>query len=185
MDPSLLRGLRTRFSRIARIPLRALMPVALLVAVGLGGCSVVHVNGSMRTTERTICVVEPGLVEPEVHEVLLELLKKKRFDVLTLPRDAAPGACRLTLVYSWRKEQYYLPALVKQFAISLDLYVDGEKYANASFDLAPRQVPTVFPLPRAGARSTLPGSARDRGVIGAWLACLPRSNFLRKRRVRP
>ena len=129
-----LRGLRTRFSRIARIPLRALMPVALLVAVGLGGCSVVHVNGSMRTTERTICVVEPGLVEPEVHEVLLELLKKKRFDVRTLPRDAAPGACRLTLVYSWRKEQYYLPALVKQFAISLDLYVDGEKYANASFD---------------------------------------------------
>ena len=99
MDPSLLRGLRTRFSRIARIPLRALMPVALLVAVGLGGCSVVHVNGSMRTTERTICVVEPGLVEPEVHEVLLELLKKKRFDVRTLPRDAAPGACRLTLVY--------------------------------------------------------------------------------------
>lgn len=134
MDPSLLRGLRARFSRIARIPLRALMPVALLVAVGLGGCSVVHVNGSMRTTERTICVVEPGLVEPEVHEVLLELLKKKRFDVRTLPSDAAPGACRLTLVYSWRKEQYYLPALVKQFAISLDLYVDGEKYANASFD---------------------------------------------------
>ena len=133
MDSSSPRGLRARLPRFVRIPrivLGAVVPVVLLVA----GCSVVHVNGSMRTSERTVCVVEPGLVEPEVHDVLVELLKEKRFEVRTLPHDAAPGACRLTLVYSWRKEQYYLPALVKQFAISLDLYVDGEKYANASFD---------------------------------------------------
>lgn len=137
MDPTSPRGLRARRPRFARIPrilLGGIVPVLLLASLGLTGCSVVHVNGSMRTSEQTICVVEPGLIEPEVHDVLVDLLKKKRFDVRTLPHDAAPGACRLTLVYTWRKEQYYLPALVKQFAISLDLYVDGEKYANASFD---------------------------------------------------
>ena len=57
MDSTSSRGIRARLPRFARIPrlvLGAVVPAVLLVA----GCSVVHVNGSMRTSEQTICVVD-------------------------------------------------------------------------------------------------------------------------------
>lgn len=98
------------------------------------GCSVVRINGSLETKEDALCVVAPEPINSEIHGTLLKLLRQKGFVVQELPHDAPPGRCPRTLVYTWAKEQYYLPAYVKQYAINLDLYVEGQKYANASFD---------------------------------------------------
>ena len=81
------------------------------IAFSLSGCSVVHINGSLRTTDDGICVVRPEKVTDRVHDMLIKLLDKKGFAVVELPPGADPGACPQT-----------------------DLYVNGEKYANASFD---------------------------------------------------
>lgn len=114
----------------------ALACIGLLSAMAFltTGCSVVRINGSLETKENALCVVAPKPINSEVHGTLLKLLGKKGFVVQELPHGAAPGRCPRTLVYTWAKEQYYLPAYVKQYAINLDLYVEGEKYANASFD---------------------------------------------------
>lgn len=104
------------------------------IAFSLSGCSVVHINGSLRTTDDGICVVRPEKVTDRVHDMLIKLLDKKGFAVVELSQGADPGACPQTIVYNWAGEQYYVPALVKQYAINIDLYVNGEKYANASFD---------------------------------------------------
>lgn len=108
--------------------------IAAASAVPLSGCSVVHINGSLRTTDDGICVVRPEKVTDRVHDTLLKLLDRKGFAVVELPTGTDPGVCPQTIVYNWAGEQYYLPALVKQYAINIDLYVNGEKYANASFD---------------------------------------------------
>ena len=118
---------------------KKLMGIALAVTVFglstvLSGCSVVHINGSLRTNDDGICVVRPAKVTDRVHDMLLKLLDKKGFAVRELPHGTDPGVCPQTIVYNWAGEQYYIPALVKQYAINIDLYVNGEKYANASFD---------------------------------------------------
>lgn len=98
------------------------------------GCSVVRVNGSLATQENALCVTAPAVKNPEVHGTLVKLLKKKGFDVKELAHGTPPGRCAHTLVYAWAREQYYIPAYVKQYAINIDVYVKGDKYANASFD---------------------------------------------------
>lgn len=120
--------------------LRLLLPLALSASLLLSGCSPVRVNGSYRTADDQLCLVVPRHVQPDIHEKLVELLRKKNFDVIEYPSDTKPGVCRQTLIYSWDTEQYYLPAYVKQHAINLDLYVEGRKFANASFD--PRRLYT-------------------------------------------
>lgn len=120
--------------------IRLLLPLALSASLLLSGCSPVRVNGSYRTADDQLCLVVPRHVQPDIHEKLVELLRKKNFDVIEYPSDTKPGVCRQTLIYSWDTEQYYLPAYVKQHAINLDLYVEGRKFANASFD--PRRLYT-------------------------------------------
>lgn len=119
---------------------RSLVLSVCALTLLLSGCSPIRVNGSYRTQEDQLCLVVPRHVQPDIHEKLVELLKKKDFNVLEYPADTNPGVCRQTLVYNWDTEQYYLPAYVKQHAINLDLYVDGRKFANASFD--PRRLYT-------------------------------------------
>ena len=105
--------------------LRLFLPLALSASLLVSGCSPVRVNGSYRTADDQLCLVVPRHVQPDIHEKLVELLRKKNFDVIEYPSDTKPGVCRQTLIYSWDTEQYYLPAYVKQHAINLDLYVEG------------------------------------------------------------
>ena len=99
-----------------------------------GGCSVVSVNGTIKTDDDALCLVGPEQKEPGMHALLLKLLEKKHFDVKELPAHTPPSACRQTLVYRWGLEQYYIPALVKQYPVAFDFYLGGEKAAAASFD---------------------------------------------------
>lgn len=127
---------------------RSLLLVPMLAAgLALSGCSPVKINGSYRTDDNQICLVVPRHVQPDVHEKLVELLRKKEFEVREYPADTSPGVCRQTLLYAWDTEQYYLPAYVKQHAINLDLYVEGQKYANASFDPRRLYTPQVKFIP--------------------------------------
>ena len=105
-----------------------------VLAVALAGCSVVQINGTHRTDDDVLCVVPPEYRTAEVHDALITLLGRKGFQVRELAPGTPPGACRQTLVYAWRKEQYWLPAVVKQYGIDMDLYVDGQYRANASFE---------------------------------------------------
>ena len=106
----------------------------LTAALLMSGCSVVNVNGTISTADNDLCVVPPEGKEPGMHALLLKLLREKRFDVRELPAHTPPSACRQTLVYRWGLEQYYVPALVKQYPVAFDFYLGGEKTANASFD---------------------------------------------------
>lgn len=108
--------------------------VLLAGSIAASGCSVVRVNGSDRTAEDKLCLVQPKIIQKEMHKVLLGLLKRKNFEVTELAPGTPPGVCRQTLVYRWGLEQYYIPALVKQYPVSFDFYRSGEKVANASFD---------------------------------------------------
>lgn len=121
---------RARRVRSAGLLLCALIAPAMLA----GGCSVVRINGSQRTDNNSLCLVQPSMMQPEMHGLLLKLLKRKRFQVTELAPGTKPGVCRQTLVYNWGVEQYYIPALVKQYPVNFDYYVMGEKIANASFD---------------------------------------------------
>lgn len=98
------------------------------------GCSVVRINGSYPTADDELCLVRPNPFNDEINRILEWQLERKDFHVRSYPHGTAPGVCRQTLVYTWAKEQYYLPAYVKQYAINLDLYIEGRKFANASFD---------------------------------------------------
>ncbi|MGN1149497.1 MAG: hypothetical protein ACI4SY_02190 [Sutterella sp.] len=105
-----------------------------LLAGGLAGCSVVQINGTHRTDDDVLCVVSAEPRSEEVHAALIALLGRKGFQVRELASGTPPAVCRQTLVYAWRKEQYWLPAVVKQYGIDMDLYVDGQYRANASFE---------------------------------------------------
>lgn len=123
--------------------LRSRPPVfkrAVLIAAGLAaaallaGCSVVQVNGSWSTADDQLCLLGPGQRDPQLHALLKKLLRAKHFEVTDLPAGTKPAACRQTLAYRWGVEQYYLPAVVKQYPVAFDFYLGGEKIANASFD---------------------------------------------------
>lgn len=130
LSESSARGRRRAARRAALSASLAAAAASLL----LSGCSVVHINGSWRTKNDSICVIRPAVVEPAVHGTLVKLLAKKGFKVTELKHGAAPEACQQTILYTWAREQYYLPTWVTQYAINLDLFVAGEKVANASFD---------------------------------------------------
>lgn len=112
----------------------ALLAAGFCVAALLAGCSVVHVNGSWTTPDDKLCLLGPNQRDPQLHALLKRLLRAKRFEVMDLPAGAKPAACRQTLVYRWGVEQYYVPAVVKQYPAAFDFYLGGEKIANASFD---------------------------------------------------
>ena len=76
----------------------------------------------------------PQIADPALHKLLKDLLARKRFKVTELAPGTAPNVCRQTLVYRWGVEQYYIPALVKQYPVAFDFYESGVKVANASFD---------------------------------------------------
>ena len=111
----------------------------------ISGCSVVQVNGTERTADDALCLVRPQIADPALHKLLKDLLARKRFKVTELAPGTSPNVCRQTLVYRWGVEQYYIPALVKQYPVAFDFYESGVKVANASFDSA-REVRAQFPL---------------------------------------
>ncbi|EJX03351.1 hypothetical protein EVA_08545 [gut metagenome] len=76
----------------------------------------------------------PAIDSLEVHRTLIDRLEAKHFRVVDMPPGTPPSACRQTLLYVWSREQYYLPAVVKQYGIEMRLYVNGEYRAHASFD---------------------------------------------------
>ena len=98
----------------------------------ISGCSVVQVNGTERTADDALCLVRPQIADPALHKLLKDLLARKRFKVTELAPGTAPNVCRQTLVYRWGVEQYYIPALVKQYPVAFDFYESGVKVANAS-----------------------------------------------------
>ena len=100
----------------------------------ISGCSVVQVNGTERTADDALCLVRPQIADPALHKLLKDLLTRKRFKVTELAPGTSPNVCRQTLVYRWGVEQYYVPALVKQYPVAFDFYESGVKVANASFD---------------------------------------------------
>lgn len=111
-----------------------LFALCALILPGMIGCSVVHVAGTYRTSDDILCVVPPALDSLEVHRTLVDRLQAKNFKVIEKPAGTSPSACRQTLTYVWSREQYYLPAVVKQYGIDMRVYVDGRFRANASFD---------------------------------------------------
>lgn len=119
---------------MTRRPFLFFSAATLAASLMLSGCSVVNINGTHRTDDNVLCVVPPEWDNDEIRKPLLELLTKKHFVVTVLAPGTAPSACRQTLVYAWRREQYWLPAVVKQYGIDMNLYVDGEYRANASFE---------------------------------------------------
>ncbi|MDO5530961.1 hypothetical protein [Sutterella sp.] len=132
-----------------RRPIR-LLPLAAVLGL-VAGCSVVNINGSWRTDDNALCLIGPERKDSAMHAALLRFLKRKNFDVTELPAGTPPGVCRQTLVYRWGLEQYYLPALVKQYPVSFDFYLGGDKYANASYDPTRNLIsPHVKFVPSAG-----------------------------------
>lgn len=115
-------------------PRAAFMAAGLAAAALLAGCSVVQVNGSWNTADDKLCLLGPTQRDPQLHALLKKLLHAKHFEVTDLPAGTKPAACRQTLAYRWGVEQYYLPAVVKQYPAAFDFYLGGEKIANASFD---------------------------------------------------
>lgn len=108
--------------------------LASISAFMLSGCSVVNINGSLRTTDDEICVVPPEWDNDDVHASLVQKLTQKGFHVTEKPAGTPPGACRQTIVYQWMRQRYWVPAVVKQYGIDMRLYVDGAYRANASFN---------------------------------------------------
>ena len=112
----------------------ALAALSLSSILLLSGCSVVRVNGTERTADDSLCLVRPKIADPKMHGLLKDLLARKHFQVKELEPGTSPGTCRQTLVYRWGVEQYYIPALVKQYPVDFDFYEWGEKKASVSFD---------------------------------------------------
>lgn len=100
----------------------------------INGCSVVQIAGTYQTNNDILCVVPPEIDSLEVHKTLISRLQAKNFRVIEKPAGTSPVACQQVLYYVWSREQYYIPAVVKQYGIDMRLYVDGQYRANASFD---------------------------------------------------
>ena len=115
-------------------PITGVFFCCMAVLPSMLGCSVVHIAGTYQTQDDLLCVVPPEIDSLEVHRTLVERLRAKEFKVIEKPAGTPPSACRQTLLYVWSRKQYYVPAVVKQYGISLRVYVDGQYRANASFD---------------------------------------------------
>lgn len=115
-------------------PIMGILLSCMTVLPSMLGCSVVHIAGTYQTKDDLLCVVPPGIDSLEVHRILVDRLQAKRFKVIEKPAGTSPSACRQTLFYVWSREQYYIPTVIKQYGISMRLYVDGQYRANASFD---------------------------------------------------
>ena len=108
----------------------------IAVVLALLAVWVVNTRRSLAAMDENIdnTMNQIGVQLSSCFDALITLLGRKGFQVRELAPGTPPGACRQTLVYAWRKEQYWLPAVVKQYGIDMDLYVDGQYRANASFE---------------------------------------------------
>lgn len=111
-----------------------ILGIVVGLSMGLSGCSVVHINGSYVTDDSVLCVVPPEKSDYRFEQRLLLLLRKKGFAPRVYPVGTSPQVCHQVLYYDWAQVDYILPIPMKQYAFNFDLYVAGEKYANASFD---------------------------------------------------